>query len=140
MWSEEELAEKERRIDLIAGEKGSLRWFKHLRSTLSLPCDVTGIEDFRWEEPYVFGARSAAEYRRLRKTQPSYEDVFVLESIEKEAYSEWAMHGDDLGANVRRKSDGALFLLGLSELRTVDAAGPNWQLLDDYAYWFVNDR
>ncbi len=86
---------------------------------------VVNVEDFQWEEPYVLGVYDQAGYRRLRKTQPSYRDVFVLESIEAEADGEWAMFQEDLGGNVRRKSDGRRFLLGLSELRAVDETTPN---------------
>jgi hypothetical protein len=81
------------------------------------------------------GAWSAAEYRRLRKTQPSYKDVFALESLEESTSPEWAISFD--GANVRRKSDNACFLLRLSELRAV-ATRPAWQALDDYTCWLVN--
>lgn len=141
MKSQEELEEQERRIETIVsdGDDGSQRWLMHLQVTLTFPLDVTGIENFRWEEPYVMGVWSAVEYRQLRKTQPSYKDVFALESIEKSASPEWAMSLDDLGANVRRKSDNARFLLGLSEIKAV-AAGSAWQALDDYACWFVNYR
>ena len=47
------------------------RFFQHLNANLQLPCDVTGSEDFSWEEYYVFGPGDPAEYKRLRKTQPS---------------------------------------------------------------------
>lgn len=139
----DDLDEQDRRIIEIAGEDadlGSERWLVHLRATLSLPCEVTGSEDFRWEEPYVLGVYDQAEYRRLRKTRPSYRDVFILESIEAEADGEWAMFQADLGAFVRRKSDGRRFLLGLSELRSVDESTPNRQLLEDYSSWIVNYR
>ncbi|MGZ8791418.1 MAG: hypothetical protein ACXW4P_24690 [Thermoanaerobaculia bacterium] len=41
---------------------------------------------------------------------------------------------------MRRKSDGRHFLLGLSELRTVEENTPNRQLLEDYSSWIVNSR
>jgi len=31
------------------------RFYQHLCASLLLPCDVTGIEDFEWEEIYVVG-------------------------------------------------------------------------------------
>jgi len=55
--------------------------------------------------------------------------------------SQWAMcFEDDIGAYVRRISDGKKFLLGLSELKATDKKSKSYQLLDDYSVWFVNDR
>lgn len=70
MKSADEFEEQDRRVEAIVGaedgDRGQ-RWLTHLRATLQLPCDVTGIEDFRWEEPYVLGVWSGAEYRRLQR-------------------------------------------------------------------------
>ena len=116
-------------------------YYQHLLLSLKLPCEVTGIEDFRWEERYVFGAGSRAEYDRLRKEQPSYRDKYDLLAIEKEAISEWMLfQGDDIGAHVRRKSDGKEFWLGLAELKAVGKKSPAAQLLHDFAVFFVNNR
>jgi hypothetical protein len=41
---------------------------------------------------------------------------------------------------VQRISDNKIFLLGLAELEVKNKQSPNWQLLDDYAVWFVNSR
>lgn len=113
----------------------------HLESSLKLPCDVTGIEDFSWEEHYVLGPGDPEEYDRLRKSQPSYQDTFELLEIEEDVYSEWMMYQDeDLAGLVRRKSDGEEFYLGLAEIKAVDKKSKNYQLLDDYAVWFVNNR
>lgn len=134
-----------RRIEALIGDeddptKGAAIWLDHLRANLALPCDVTGVEDFRWEEPYVLGGDDPREYKRLCKRQPSYEDVFVLERIEADASdSEWAMDPGDLGAQVVRKSDGKSFILGLSELEAVDHKR-NAQLLQDYSVWFADSR
>ena len=41
--------------------------FEHLKANLQLPCEVTGTEDFRWEEPYVLAVgvnRSMSGSRR----------------------------------------------------------------------------
>jgi hypothetical protein len=143
MDSSEDFDGRDRRIAEIIGDHDDLgveRWLIHLRAKLSLPCEVSGSEDFQWEEPYVLGVYDRTEYHRLRKTQPSYRDVFVLESIEDETDGQWAMFVEDLGGNVRRKSDGKRFLLGLSELRAVDENTPNRQLLEDYSSWLVNYR
>jgi hypothetical protein len=139
--------EQEKRWEAILGdfpegtqEEALEAYFKHLKANLRLPCEVTGIEDFRWEEPYVIGGWSRQEYKRLKKTQPSYTDKYDLLVIEQAVYSEWMMFSEDISAHVRRKSDGKEFDLGLAELRAVDKKSPNFQLIDDYAVWLVNNR
>ncbi len=138
---------QDQRIEAILGNEQELsfeavieRFYQHIKASLSLPCDVTGIEDFRWEEYYVLGPGNEAEYDLLCKTQPSYQDTFELLAIEKEVFSEWMMFdGEDLAARVRRKSDKKEFYLGLAEIEAVEQ-GSNYQLLDDYSVWFVNNR
>ena len=115
-------------------------FFQHLKANLQLPCEVTGIEDFRWEEPYVIGGWSPTEYKRLKKTQPSYTDKYDLLDIERNVYSEWMMFSEDINAHVRRKSDGKEFDLGLTELRATDKKSANSQLLHDFSVWLVNNR
>jgi len=114
--------------------------FEHLKANLQLPCEVTGTEDFRWEEPYVLGGWSQQEYKRLKKTQPSYTDNYDLLDIEQGWRSEWMMFDEDIVAKVRRKSDGKEFDIGLAELRVTDKKSPSFQLVDDYAVWLVNNR
>lgn len=141
---EREWAEQDRRIAEVVGtdQDGSAnaRWLVHLAANLTLPLEVTGSEDFRWEEPYVLGVYSQREYQRLKKTRPSYRDTFALESIKQEADSEWVMFREDIGAEVMRKADGLRFVLGLSELRAVGKKSKDAQLLDDYASWMTNYR
>jgi hypothetical protein len=117
------------------------KFYHHLKKSLQLPCDVTGIEDFGWEEYYVIGPGNPKEYERLRRTQPSYRDTFELLAIENDISSEWMMfHNEDLAGHVRRKSDGKEFHLGLAEIKAVDKKSKQYQLLDDFAVWFVNNR
>lgn len=140
--------EQDRRIEAVLGgdrdvdfNEGVGIFCEHLRTNLQLPCDVTGIEDFRWEEPYILGVFDPAEHKRLRKTQPSYEDRYQLLSIDPKGYSEWMLcSAEDVGAHVRRLSDGREFILGLSELEATDKRSANYQFLDDYCVWFVNSR
>jgi hypothetical protein len=82
--------EQQKRWDAIVGdasdgtqEEAIAAFFNHLKSNLQLPCGVTGTEDFRWEEPYVLGGWSQREYKRLKKTQPSYTDRYDLLDIER---------------------------------------------------------
>ena len=135
------------RMDAVLGDRelgraeAVDRVAEHLKAKLSLPCEVTGIEDFRWEEKYVIGGWDPREYRRLKKTQPSYTDRYQLLSIDREGDSEWMMFGgEDIGARVRRIKDGKEFVLGLAELKATDRTSANYQLLDDYSVWFVNSR
>ncbi len=116
-------------------------YYEYLKANLKLPCEVTGIEDFSWEEFYVFGPGDEEEYEQLKKTQPSYTDRYELFEIVRHAESMWAMFfEEDIGACVRRISDGRKFLLGLSELEATDKKSKNYQLLDDFSVWLVNNR
>jgi hypothetical protein len=53
--------EQEQRILTVIGNEDvewgeAIRfWYRHLLAHLELPCEVTGIEDFQWEEFYIFG-------------------------------------------------------------------------------------
>ena len=115
-------------------------FFEHLRANLVLPSEVTGVEDFQWEEYYVLGPGSPEEYAGLRATRPSYRDTYDLLGIRIGPRSQWMLFHDDIQAHVRRKSDEKEFVLGLAELRTVTKRSPNHQLLDDFAAFLVNYR
>ena len=116
-------------------------FYEFLKTNLTLPGEVAGIEDFRWEEIYIFGPGNKKEYAQLKKTQPSYTDRYELLEIVRNAESPWTMcYEEDIGACVRRISDGKKFLLGLSELKAADRKSKHYQLLDDYSVWFVNNR
>ena len=41
--------------DLFRGEANLKRYLKYLKEHLAFPCLLTGMEDFPWEERYVFG-------------------------------------------------------------------------------------
>jgi hypothetical protein len=138
--------EQEQRILAVIGDEdldpvaATPRWYGHMASCLRLPCDVTGIEDFQWEEFYVLGPGDKAEYKRLQRARPSYRDVFELTSISIDADSRWCMFPDELKAHVRRKTDGKTFILGLSELKAADRRSQNYQMLHDYSVWSANYR
>jgi hypothetical protein len=101
----------------VDGDEALRRWYRYLTSRLMLPCDVTGIEDFQWEEFFILGPGDNAEYKRLQQNQPSYRDVFELTCISLGSESRWCLVPDELKAHVRRKSDKKEFVLGLSELK-----------------------
>ena len=111
------------------------RYFTHLKSNLTFPCHLTGIEDFPWEERYVFGYGSEAEYEKLKKKQPSYTGTFNLLNLDEEVNEDYGLLVD-----VKRTSDNKRFTLPLADLKAIDEHSKNYQLLDDYSVWFVNNR
>ena len=127
----------EQRIHAVLGEdnertpKNARRYLVHLKKHLSLPLRVTGIEDFLWEEPYVFGYRDRNRYEEMKKTNPSYTDEFdLIDILDPES--------DDLVAKIRRVSDGKTFQMGLSWFGCVDKKSPDYVTLNDYSVWYVN--
>ena len=82
------------------------RYLAYLKQHLALPCQLTGIEDFDWEEYDVIGPGSKAEHERLRKTRPSYMDTYELLSFEDDVDPDEGMM-----VHVRRLSDTKHFLL-----------------------------
>jgi len=110
-----------------------VKYFDYLKQNIQLPLQVTGIEDFPWEEYYVIGNGSPKEYARLKKTQASYTDIFTI--------NEWnnsLIQDNSISVNMCRVSDKKKFLLPLEDLKVVDETSENYQLLDDYIVWVVN--
>ena len=61
----------------------SLQMYRsYLQKNIKLPCELTGIEDFRWEEYYILGPGDKKEYEQLKKTQPSYQDIYTFISFD----------------------------------------------------------
>ena len=77
---------------------------------LDFPVELTGIEDFDWEEFYVLGPGSKKEYELLKKTKPSYTDIYDLISIDNEFDEHFG-----LMANLTRKSDKKTFQIPLAD-------------------------
>lgn len=131
--------EQEKRIENILGQEQIEKTFKtlkvypdYLKENIQTPCIVTGIEDFLWEEFYVIGPGSQAEYKELKKTRPSYTDHFEI--IQFEDIMEW----EGIIVRVKRLSDNKKFSLPLADLKAADQKSKNYTLLDDYAVWGVN--
>lgn len=57
------------------------RFCEHLKKHLEFPFEVTGIEDFEWEEFYVMGPGEKQEYERLKKTQPSHKVAMIFSKL-----------------------------------------------------------
>ena len=106
-----------------------------LKEHLEFPCQLTGIEDFPWEEYYVIGPGSKKEHERLRKTRPSYMDTYELLSFDDEVEPD-----SGIFVNVQRVSDKKKFTLMLADLEATEKKSKNNQLLDDFSVWFVNWR
>jgi hypothetical protein len=106
---------------------------EYLDQNLSYPIELTGIEDFSWEEYYLLGPGSQKEYEKLKKSNPSYLDTFILEKI-SEQYDDY----DGLIVNVIRVTDNKQFQIPLSELKSTNKRSKNYKLLDDYSVWIVN--
>ena len=137
--------DQHQRIEAIVGDSKDFdaavtQFFEYLQNSLEFPCEVTGLEDFDWEEFYVLGPGDLDEYEQLKKTQPSYTERYDLLALEREGFSQWMLFDEDLAAHVSRQSDGQEFILGLAELEVVDKKSRNYQLLDDYVVFFVNNR
>jgi hypothetical protein len=138
-----EYEKQEKRIIVILGtkkldvtRKTLSTYLKYLKNHVETPCQLTGIEDFEWEEAYVFGFGSKREYQELKKTQPSYTDKFNLIDFIDDIDDEY----DGIFVNVQRLSDKKQFILPIADLKSTDKKSKNYQLLDDYSVWFVNNR
>ena len=106
----------------------------YLKAHLKLPCLLTGIEDFDWEEYYVFGPGNKKEYETLKKTRPSYKDTFKFIEFCDETDETYG-----LLVNVKRLSDNRKFTLPFADLESADKKSGNSQLINDYVVWFVNN-
>ena len=108
----------------------------HLSQRLQLPCAVRCDEPFHWEVGLEWGEMSKEEHARLRIDQPSFQDEFELESLTLEVGSPWMNYRQDIGASVKRVSDGKTFVVALTQLNAVEKESSNHELLDDYFEWF----
>ena len=106
---------------------------KYLEKELELPIILTGIEDFSWEEFYVFGPGSKKEYEQLKKTRPSFTDKFILNKIHDDIDEHYGLF-----VKVTRETDKKKFVLPLADLKIVDKKSKNYKLLDDYSVWAIN--
>ncbi len=115
------------------GIENLVRYLAYLKKNLQLPCNVTGREDFPWEEEYVIGDGSKKEYQKLKKTQPSYTDIFEMKRFKDSVH-----HDEGILVEVKRLSDHKEFVLPLVDLVTSDEDSRNNEFLDDYSTWFIN--
>jgi len=123
-----------KRINDISKQTKTLDIYKRfLEKNLDFPVKLTGIEDFNWEEFYIFGPGDKKEYEELKKTRPSYKDIYNLTRIDDHIEEDYGLF-----AKVTRISDRKRFQIPLADLKVVDDKTKNYQLLDDYSVWCVN--
>jgi hypothetical protein len=120
--------------DMEVNNENLKKYFDYLNDHLDFSKLVTGMQDFRWEEYYVFGPGDQKEYEKLKKKNPSYTDKYQILSLEEYDYDESIL------VNVKRISDKKKFALPLAELKAVDKDSNNFQLLEDFSMWFWNYR
>jgi hypothetical protein len=132
---------QEIRFDHILGgdnlkvSKESLESYRsYIQKNIVFPCELTGREDFDWEEIYIFGPGDENEYAELKKTKPSYTDTYTFMSFDDQIEEM-----DGLMVKVKRISDYKQFVLPLADLKVTDVSSSNHQLVHDYAAWFVNN-
>ena len=107
------------------------KYLKYLKQNLAIPCLVTGVEEFEWEEYYTVGPGSQKEYQKLKKTQPSYTDEFNILKLDNKLDVE---HG--ILAVLERTTDNLKFTLPLAELEGVAEDSVDAKLLQYYGIWF----
>ena len=128
----------EKYTSLVLGEnvsrthKSAKKWKLFLEKNISDPIRVTGIEDFPWEEPYIFGDWCEEEYEELKETNPSYTDEYDLHKLILDKRS------DTIEALVCRISDKKEFTIPLDWLEGMSDLEKENQILDAYAVWHVN--
>jgi len=120
--------------DNSVNEENHLKYLEYLKVAVKTPCTLTGIEDFDWEEPFLFGKGKKTEYNKLRETNPSYQDEFELISFADEIDEKKGVM-----ANVKRTSDEKEFSLPLWDLKTADLKYPNYLIISDYSAWMTNN-
>ena len=93
--------------DLWKTSETMTTYFQFLKENISLPCIMTGVESFPWEERFLFGVGNEKEHKELKKNAPSSEDTFELIKIEEDEYEETIL------ATVKRRSDKKEFAIAL---------------------------
>jgi 5-formaminoimidazole-4-carboxamide-1-beta-D-ribofuranosyl 5'-monophosphate synthetase len=108
-------------------------YLDYLKEHITKPCEFKFGQMLKWEEYYILGPGDKQEYERLKKTRLSCKDILTL--VKLDDYID-----DDEGLMVKvRKADGKKqYAVALIDLEVVDKKSPNYQLVEDYNVWFVN--
>ena len=70
--------------DAWVAHENTKRFLDYLKDNLEFPCLLTGMEDFSWEERYVFGYGDKGEYEELKGAFESAKEDFTarIEALE----------------------------------------------------------
>jgi hypothetical protein len=116
-------------------EESQRVFYNHLENKLKKLIELTGTEDFAWEEKYILGGWSRTEYEELKKTNPSFTDKFLFIKL-----SEKIANRQGIIIKVQRISDNKLFFIPLADLKCFDKNNENSELVDAYSFWMTNYR
>ena len=137
LFNEKQFAQKTSKIlgaqNINVSIENLVNYLEYLKKNLKIPCQVTAIEEFEWEEEYTMGSGSKKEYAKLKKTQPSYTDNFTINQLDDFVVREYGIF-----TKVQRVSDSQKFILPLAQLQCVDVISPNHRLLYDYSLWYIS--
>lgn len=118
--------------DVRRSAHNTLKWLNYIQNQVTLPSKVSGIEEFSWEEPYIMGGWDPKEYEELKKTNPSYSDMYDLVKV-------YLPEGNDtLIAEIVRISDQSKFHMRLCFLEGCSGDKGVDSIIDTYAYWHYN--
>ena len=67
-------------------------YLSYLKINLDLSCELTGIEDFEWEEYYIIGPGNEREHEKLRKTRPSFMDTYKIIGFDEEPDEDYGIY------------------------------------------------
>lgn len=151
---------QQQRIEAILGNEQQLsfeavieRFYQHIKAALKLPCEVIGIEDFRWEAyPALIYLYQTDTATALRKTcdqrSPSWEAWFI-EEITSRAYAKnrglTGFEGLVTFYRAQRALTDQLFAKYSYPKLAIENSGGDWdayrrQILDFLALPFVEDE
>ena len=102
-------------------------YISYLEENMVLPCALTGIQSFSWEDFYVLGPGDKKQYEELKKTRPSSRDIYKFMS-----FDDMIDDDDGLLVKINSISDNNKFVLPLLDLKTTDKESPNYVLISDY--------
>lgn len=115
------------------GLKNTLKYLEYLQQKMIIPCNVTGREEFPWEQEYLRIPGKRREYEKLKKTKPSHSQLFQIVRL-RDSVSK----NEGILVDVQRLNDKQTFILPLVDLEPIDESSPNNQFFEDYTLWFIN--